>query len=266
MKSYQHVDKELGVMMTFGALVIEYGGWSWRPAIEGAKRTAYKCAKLGGMWMEKDAFSELHRFLVIKKQFQHIFAEKWMEYEQEQSDMVKIAQSVSNKDDDEAGNKSEEGAAKGVKTSNAPKRKAKADPADTTSKKTPKAESAKKETNPEADDMMKKALQTKQQLVKYRNMAEAMIKSIQTAAACGSKELRWANNRENLGELEESLTGLNNSVTPFAHDFMLLPIKKVLDKYGKEFNAELNSFNSLTVKIADLQKVLSRLSRQRSKE
>ena len=48
LKSYQSVDTDMGEMLTFGAMVTLYGGWGRKPAIDGAKRTAGKCAKLAG--------------------------------------------------------------------------------------------------------------------------------------------------------------------------------------------------------------------------
>lgn len=66
-----------GKMLTFGALVVEYGGWEWPPAVEGAKRTAAKCARLGGKWCEVDHFSELLLFRKIDKEDEEEFKRSW---------------------------------------------------------------------------------------------------------------------------------------------------------------------------------------------
>ena len=44
----QKFESTTSTMMTFGKIVVEYGGWGWPPAIEGAKRTAIRCAFMGG--------------------------------------------------------------------------------------------------------------------------------------------------------------------------------------------------------------------------
>lgn len=43
-----------GSFYTFGGLVIKYGGWSWGPAVIGAKNTAMSCTLLGGKWVKVD--------------------------------------------------------------------------------------------------------------------------------------------------------------------------------------------------------------------
>lgn len=87
-KSKQDIDRDLGEMVPFGAIVVAYGGWSWPPAIEGARRFVAKCAKLGGKWVDLDPFSELSRFLVLRKQHDQIFDQKWREFEQELDEPV----------------------------------------------------------------------------------------------------------------------------------------------------------------------------------
>ena len=34
--------------MTFGAVVLKYGGFAWKPAVQGALNLASKCTLLGG--------------------------------------------------------------------------------------------------------------------------------------------------------------------------------------------------------------------------
>ena len=47
-ESYDEVDTTLGQYLTFAATVIEYGGWEWQPAVDGAIRTWERLALLGG--------------------------------------------------------------------------------------------------------------------------------------------------------------------------------------------------------------------------
>ena len=53
-KKLTQADQVKGSWHTFGGLVIKYGGWSWQPAICGAKNTALKCSLLGGRWLKVD--------------------------------------------------------------------------------------------------------------------------------------------------------------------------------------------------------------------
>ena len=50
-------------------------------------RTALKCAMLGGRWVEKDSWSGLTRFLVVKKQFGDVYTCKWKEIEKHTTSM-----------------------------------------------------------------------------------------------------------------------------------------------------------------------------------
>jgi hypothetical protein len=61
-QEYQTIDSTLGEYLTFGAVVVKYGGWQWAPAVAGAKKTAAKCTLLGGKWSMKDEFSGMHMF------------------------------------------------------------------------------------------------------------------------------------------------------------------------------------------------------------
>ena len=49
--------------MTFGALVVHYGGWTWPPAIAGAKATAAKCTLLGGKWLSPNLSLSRHAWI-----------------------------------------------------------------------------------------------------------------------------------------------------------------------------------------------------------
>jgi hypothetical protein len=82
-QEYQTIDTTLGEYLTFGAVVIKYGGWHWAPAVAGAKKTAAKCTLLGGKWSMKDEFSAMHMFLVLQKGHGDIFMKKWLEFEEQ---------------------------------------------------------------------------------------------------------------------------------------------------------------------------------------
>ena len=57
---------ETGDYLTFGALVVKFGGWEWPPAREGALRQALKCAKMGGDWTFMDEDSGLQKFFALE--------------------------------------------------------------------------------------------------------------------------------------------------------------------------------------------------------
>ena len=61
-QSFRSVDETKGEWMTFGGLVLALGGWEWGPAVDGAKKIALKCARLGGKWCFVDEASELPHF------------------------------------------------------------------------------------------------------------------------------------------------------------------------------------------------------------
>ena len=78
-QSFRDVDEEKVEAMTFGGLVIDYGGWSWPPAVRGAKSTAARCALLGGRWMYKDEWSGLWMFSKVTKIHHEYFENCWEE-------------------------------------------------------------------------------------------------------------------------------------------------------------------------------------------
>lgn len=82
-KTLSQADTVRGTMVTFGGLVERYGGWSWAPAVTGAKRTAAKCVKLGGKWSAVDDFSELMLFRLVEKSDTEEFTRSWEELKKE---------------------------------------------------------------------------------------------------------------------------------------------------------------------------------------
>ena len=65
---YSRIERTKGKMYTLGGIVQLYGGWTWQPAVEGAVRTASKCALLGGQWHEVDEWSGLAFYFVLSKE------------------------------------------------------------------------------------------------------------------------------------------------------------------------------------------------------
>jgi hypothetical protein len=249
-KSWQDIDRDLGEMLPFGAIVVSYGGWSWPPAVEGAKRCVAKCAKLGGKWMDRDPFSELSRFLVLRKQHDQIFHQKWREFEQEFDQpvdrvAVQAPLTVQEKKDKTSGNKDQE-------KDKQPSGKKDKQP----SGKKDKQPSGKEDT-PRKDalqaELLKHALQVKSQLNKHKVAAQTLATTIKL----GGDIWAWANTSSCLGALERSLAELDTGLAardPFATEFMILDSKTVKDKAGNQWLSSLESFIELKECIGNIQK------------
>ena len=63
--------------VTFGQLVVQYGGWSWRPAVQNAQNCASMCASLGPPWAFRDGFSGLLMFRVVSVNNQERIHKAW---------------------------------------------------------------------------------------------------------------------------------------------------------------------------------------------
>ena len=69
-----------GELMTFGSLVIALGGWTWPPALQGAKLVALKCARMGGRWCWRDPWSEMLMFRKLHHSDSELFTKCWEEF------------------------------------------------------------------------------------------------------------------------------------------------------------------------------------------
>ena len=72
--------------MSFGQLVLAYGGWQWPPAIEAAQRHALRCGAMGGKWLRADeTFSGLMLFLKYTMTLEYVNTQCWdqlLEYDE----------------------------------------------------------------------------------------------------------------------------------------------------------------------------------------
>ena len=254
LKSYESVDTDLGEMLTFGAMVLLYGGWSWKPAVTGAKRTLGKCSQLGGKWLDKDPFSELARCFILRKQHAGIFAEKWAEYEKEVSDIT---------------NKGICGPATSTSALTAGTAKvARLEPCTTPAKRHPeKAKLAGKvkaepvsESKAVATKLLKQAVQVKAQIGKHRSAAENLVRIIKSEPSYA-----WADSGASRGALELCLAELESCICTFAKDFMVLPLKVVEEKYGTKWLAELETFCSIQLVVGKMQKLTDKIISMHSK-
>ena len=255
LKSYESVDTDLGEMLTFGAMVMLYGGWSWKPAVTGAKRTLGKCSQLGGKWMDKDPFSELTRCFILRKQHAGIFAEKWAKYEKEVSD-------ITNKGICGPATSTSAGTAESAQIANlAPSPKpAKRHPEKAKLAGKSKAAEPVSESKAVAAKLLKQALQVKAQIGKHRSAAENLIRIIKSEPSYA-----WADSGASRGAVELCLAELESNICTFAKDFMVLPVKVVEEKYGTKWLVELEAFCCIQVVVGKLQKITDKIVNMHSK-
>ena len=81
--SWGRVDKTKGKYRTFGRLVIDFGGWECKEAVQGALTASAKCSALGLPWCKKHPQSELLEFLVLETEFEETFSNSWAIFKEE---------------------------------------------------------------------------------------------------------------------------------------------------------------------------------------
>ena len=69
-KAYREVNTTRGEYLTFGGVVVKYGGWERPEGVAGARRLAAKCRLLGGKWISRDStFSQLDFYFVLNREY-----------------------------------------------------------------------------------------------------------------------------------------------------------------------------------------------------
>ncbi|CAK0828552.1 unnamed protein product [Prorocentrum cordatum] len=232
-------------MCTFGELVVGYGGWEWPAAVEGAKRTAAKCAKLGGKWCWRDEWSELLLHRRIKHEDEEEFKKAWAEIttsssqgSMSESSAAHSAAQVAvempagaappNVDAPSAVQPSDAGAAA---ASGAAARKRSGGNPD---EKEPKTKTAKTETTLSAASKLKPLH------LKAAQGAELLIRQIGESDA-----YKWARGSE-LEELTHALEIVRDGKTECINEFL---VTKDAKQFAKNYDegacvSELNKFNS----------------------
>lgn len=76
-KCFQNTSKKQSDWLTFGNMVISYGGWRWKPAVAGAKLHCMKAAAMGPIWCYQDGMSGLWMFKKITEREVEDFKEAW---------------------------------------------------------------------------------------------------------------------------------------------------------------------------------------------
>ena len=255
-RSWREVNITTGTYMTFGAVVMQLGGWGWDPAVLGARRLVARCCLLGGRWTKLDTFSGLEFYLVLNQSFSEEFEKCWKDYEKHWNATVD-ARPV-------------EAAAAAIPEITAlapaavetalvdnPKAKAKAA---MTPKAKPKSKAKSKvdlsePMSPEVTvdvTVVREALQVKAMFLKARASADSLISRVRG----GAEEWKWCNHDELIGTLEKGIEIINKSMTSFMHDFVLGGDMKMLrEAVGQvQMTAEFSNFVALRANIGDLAK------------
>ena len=266
-ESYTTVDKTKGTYLTLGGVILQLGGFSWRPAITGALRLALKCTKMKGQWTFIDSWTGLQMFFVLSKEWEGVLVEKWSLFKKEIGEKQEISRPstsdalpASGVDGSCAGAlpSGAEGAGGGVVVApvsksakggrnSAPKAKAARDP------NTPTAQITDKTPPPRGH--IKDALRIKNMLAKNKMTALNLATQIDKYP-----NYKWARGQDNVGMLREALDKLETQMSDFHKDFMILEPKAMQKLYGDEtFNVEVASFCTLRANAADLARITNML-------
>ena len=82
-KSWTRVDKTKGQYRTFGALVVDLGGWKYEPAVKGASVAVSKCIAMGEPWIRRHPQTDMMEYLVLKMEWEETYEKCWSEFREE---------------------------------------------------------------------------------------------------------------------------------------------------------------------------------------
>ena len=267
--AYKAVDTTLGEYLTFGATVIKFGGWSWKPAIVGAMNLFGRCARMGGTWSKIDKFSGLPVSFVLTQKHEETLDRSWelciKEWQTTGAATVdptapgkktltgtKPAEDVpSNKRGLPAGDRVEPAGKRAVRAGKAPGGGGQRSGA---SGGTAADKVAKK-----LNELLKDAATVK------KDYARIIMLTTNTLECVKKKEpgYAWAENPENHGHLTLLLEEVTGQVSKVGKDVLLLDTSALKKKYGKaELTSELENFKLLTPKLKQLEKSVTQLLRR----
>jgi len=81
-QSWKRVDRTKGCYRNFGRLVLDFGGWSCKEAIEGATTAVNKCMLMGAPWITRHPQSDLVEYLVLEIEFEEEFSNMWSHFKE----------------------------------------------------------------------------------------------------------------------------------------------------------------------------------------
>ena len=270
-QAWQDINESIGEHKTLGAIVVMFGGWSWPPAVEGAKRLAATCSRLGPPWVIKDSMSGLAMYLVLKTQFKHVLAKSWSMYE-DFWEQEAAGGNGGNGGGGTANTATTGGAAASGSGGGGTPRRATAGGAPASAPTPPSAKRGitggksslakrlkKKDgetpTPPKKDAgdvmLLRDAAKVKAQVVKFRAMGKQLAEAITSGAA----EWKRLNNDDNVGLLKTALKTLDDTIEKdaFLSNFLLYDPKSMKEQAGPSFPTKLRSFIALQALIGDVQ-------------
>ena len=242
---FRQIDTKLGQYMTLGGLVIDLGGWSWPPAVAGAKTIAYKCARMGGKWAQIDEQSEMPMYLRLKTEHREHMDKSWQTFTKwhngRDNNGVEAPAITDDKDGQPPAKKARGAALAGTqeKPGKAPKAKAKAkSKADPASKNSPG-----KSTDGSLKQMLSKAASHKALYSKVMGKADTLVLSIDS-----DDNWDWARVDQHRKAFTQLLEEVRSKQSAFASEFMTLDLKMVRERYAdarlnellKAFTAEMS--------------------------
>ena len=230
--TFREVDIRKGEYMTFGQLVQSYGGWKWRPSVEGAQRHAMRAAMMGGKWIMVDQeFSGLMHFLKMKVEFQYIVEEAWQRFAEFHNEgksvelgaeMSSAASSMSNKDDTKDDQE---------RNNQTNQKNLKAAAKSTSKQKNPDQpnQSPGKDKDKTLMEALSAATKVKNEFLRVTQKAEQLMKQIKSDPSYDD-----LNNEQNLKQLETMHASLQSSLSPFDNRFLLEDVKVLKESYVQE--------------------------------
>ena len=259
---YSEVDTTKGEYLTFGSTVIAYGGWHWKPAINGAQETWEKIMKLGGKWLRKDTFSGLTFGLILKKEYTEILERKWKQFEnmsEGKNDKRAPMQEVPAAEE-EAGEAEASGQAKPKATAKG-KAKGQAKPK---AKAKPKAIGAgEAEESPGKGNKLKamtsEAMKAKTLYSSTMEVANHLKNRIESNAVGYS----WANNEQNLGQLKISMDNIVSKLTDAQKDWLTTSLADMKSNMTNEqLVKELQAFMNMSPAVQKLKDRIATMQKQ----
>ena len=76
-QSWKRVDRTKGRYRPFGRLVIDFGGWGDKAAVQGAATAASKCMMMGAPWVHRHPQTNLLEYLVLEIEWEEEFSQAW---------------------------------------------------------------------------------------------------------------------------------------------------------------------------------------------
>lgn len=270
METWRRIDVETGVYRNWDQLVSSQSGGqkTTKDSILGSTKLAMKCMKMGPPWVKKNTQTERMMFLELHFEYSEEFEENWSKYREESlkakiyqnEDEAKNGKGQGSQDGD--GSKEGDGATDGgkggkVKTLK-PKPKVKQNKnsggGEPEGKRIKKGDEDPKDFN----GIWAKALKLKASYVKFMGSADAMMDQIKRR-----KEWNWANNEENRGELEETVSKVKMEMGDFHKTFVAEDPMTLKKTYGQDFlMKELKGFLEPKSGIENVMTVVNRLNKR----